>query len=96
MGRGYDWMSEELYPQHKVIIDLSYAPAVLLHEEPRSCWLWPFWNCKIAKSLFNDAQPAAAEVFAASATELFLKASLLRPVIHGMIHSDAVAELVVR
>lgn len=37
----------------------------------------------------------AAVVFSACATELFLKVSLLQPVIHGLVHSEVLAEVVV-
>lgn len=94
----YDRMSEELYPQHKAqaIIDFSYERLRSFYVKNPELLVPAVRNFKIAKSLLEAAQPAAAVVFAASATELFLKASMLRPVIYGMVHSEAVAELVVK
>ena len=46
-----------------------------------------------AKELF-PTHPGAALVLFVTATEVALKVVLLKPVIHGLVHNDAVAELI--
>ena len=93
----YENMSRELYPEHK-----EQAIAEFTRERLRSYYvahpdvLVPAVRTfKEAKALLVGGHNSAAFAFAASATELFLKASLLRPVVYGLVHSEALAELVV-
>lgn len=93
----YESMSRELYPEHK-----EQAIAEFTRERLRSYYvahpdvLVPAARAfKESKALLEAGHHAAALVFAASATELFLKAALLRPVIFGLVHSEALSELVV-
>lgn len=93
----YEHMSRELYPQHK-----EQAIAEFTRERLRSYYLShkdllvPATRMfEESKALLEAGHPAAAFIFAASATELFLKAALLRPVVYGLVHSEAFAELVV-
>ena len=95
--KAYESMSQELYPEHK-----EQAIAEFTHERLRSYYvahpeiLIPATKIfKEAKSLLSDGHNAAALVFSASATELFLKAALLRPVVYGLVHSESLAELIV-
>lgn len=78
----YERMSEELYPEHKAqaIIDFSYERLRSFYVKNPELLVPAVRYFKIAKSLLDAPHPAAAVVFAASTTELFLKASLLRPV----------------
>jgi hypothetical protein len=94
----YDRMSEELYPGHKAqaIVEFSYDRLRSFYIKNPDLLVPAARNFKLAKSLLATEQPAAVVVFAASATELFLKAALLRPVVYGLVHSDAVAELVMK
>jgi len=48
-----------------------------------------------AKILLAAGRYAAALVFSASAFELLLKSTLLRPVVYGLVHNDALAEILV-
>ena len=93
----YETMSRELYPEHK-----TQAISEFREERLRSFYtenpelLVPAAKAfKEAKALFANGDHAAALVFSASATELFLKSSLLRPVVYGLIHNQALADLVV-
>lgn len=93
----YESMSRELYPEHK-----EQAIAEFTNERLRSYYvahpevLVPAARAfKEAKALLANGHHAAALVFSASATELFLKSSLLRPVVYGLVHNEALAELVV-
>lgn len=93
----YESMSRELYPEHK-----EQAIAEFTRERLRSYYvahpelLVPAARVfKEAKALLAEGHQSAALVFGASATELFLKGALLRPVVYGLVHSEALAELVV-
>ena len=93
----YENMSRELYPEHK-----EQAIAEFTRERLRSYYvarpdvLAPALRTfKESKALLAEGHNPAALVFAASATELFLKVALLRPVVYGLVHSEALAELVV-
>lgn len=93
----YESMSCELYPEHK-----EQAIAEFTSERLRSYYvahpevLVPAARAfKEAKALHANGHHSAALVFAASATELFLKSSLLRPVVYGLVHNESLAELVV-
>ena len=95
--KAYENMSRELYPEHK-----EQAIAEFTRERLRSYYgshpevLEPAVRAfKEAKSLLAAGHHAAALVFAASSTELFLKAALLRPVVYGLVHSEELAEIVV-
>ena len=46
-----------------------------------------------ARSLLSIS-PSAAHVFASVATEVGLKSALLKPVVHGLVHNEAAAEVV--
>src|SRR5438093_3254459 len=48
-----------------------------------------------ATRLRTDGHPSAAIVFAASAIELFLKATILQPLVYGLVHNDNMAEIIV-
>jgi len=48
------------------------------------------------KALYELRHHAAAVVFFASAVELLLKATLLKPVVYGLVHHDGLADIVVR
>ncbi|WP_076600581.1 hypothetical protein [Aromatoleum tolulyticum] len=93
----YESMSRELYPEHK-----EQAIAEFTNERLRSYYLAhpevlvPAARAfKEAKALLANGHDSAALVFAASATELFLKSSLLRPVVYGLVHNGSLAEFVV-
>jgi hypothetical protein len=93
----YDRMSEELYPGHKAqaIVEFSYERLRSFYVKNPDVLVPAVRSFKIAKASLASEQPAAALVFAASSMELFLKGALLRPVVYGLVHSDALAELVV-
>jgi hypothetical protein len=42
-----------------------------------------------------DDHPEASYVFATKAIEIFLKASLLKPAVYGLIHNEPLAEIIV-
>lgn len=48
------------------------------------------------KTLLEMGQETAALVFFVSATELLLKATLLKPVVYGLVHHEALADIIVK
>jgi hypothetical protein len=48
-----------------------------------------------ARNLLADGHPSASLVFAVSAIEQFLKVTLLRPVIYGLVHHEPLADVIV-
>jgi HEPN domain-containing protein len=47
------------------------------------------------KRLLENGHPSAAIVFLASAVELFLKATILQPLVYGLVHNEKMAEIIV-
>lgn len=93
----YSRLADELYPEHK-----EQAIHEFTVDRLRSYYLAnpnvakpAVFMLRNAEQLFQLQQYEAALVFAVSSVELFLKATLLRPVIYGLIHSEAVAEVIV-
>jgi hypothetical protein len=93
----WDRMSEELYPEHKeqAIEEFTterlqsfylknpdiLAPGIRMYTEARE---------------LQENHPSASYVFATSAIELFLKSSLLKPVVYGLVHNEPLAEIIVK
>jgi hypothetical protein len=97
MDEAYERLSEELYPEHKAqaIIEFTYSRLRSYYLQHPEVLTPAIRTYKTAEALLAANHPAAALVFAASSVELFLKACLLRPVVAGLVHSEAVANLVV-
>lgn len=93
----YEQIDRELYPRHK-------EQAI---EEFTTDRLQSFYikNPEVAshavrfqieaKSLLDDGHVSASFVFAVSAIEQFLRAVLLKPVVYGLVHHEALAEMIV-
>lgn len=93
----WDRMSEELYPEHKeqAIEEFTtqrlqsfylkkpdiLAPGIRMYAEARE---------------LEENHPSASYVFATSAIELFIKSSLLKPVVYGLVHNESLAEIIVK
>lgn len=97
MDEAYERLSQELYPEHKAqaIREFTYERLRSYYLQHKVLLVPAARTYRIAESLLLAKQPAAALAFSASAVELFLKACLLRPVVSGLVHSEAVADLVV-
>ena len=98
MEEFYDQISKELYPEHK-----EQAIEEFTDEKLKSYYLknpavmrpavnaiqegnWQLENTKYSSSL----------IFYVTAIELLLKATLLRPVLYGLIHNEGLAEIMVK
>ena len=94
----YEQISRELYPDHK-----QQAIEEFTAERLRSFYIKhpnvmrPAVDAiQEAKALLSVNRYSPALVFSASAFELLLKATLLSPVVYGLVHHDALAEIIVQ
>ena len=93
----WDRMSEELYPEHK-----EQAIEEFTTERLQSFYLKnpdilaPGIRMYIEARELQENHPSASYVFATSAIELFLKSSLLKPVVYGLVHNASLAEIIVK
>ena len=93
----YEEISQELYPEHR-----EQAIEEFTGERLRSFYIQhpdvmrPAVDAlREGKTLYEAEHHSAAVVFFASAIELLLKATLLRPVVYGLVHHDGLAEIIV-
>lgn len=93
----YERISDELYPEQK-----TQAIGEFTAERLRSFYvdnpgvMRPAVEALLeAQRLQDDGHFAAAVVFAVSSTELLLKAAILTPVVHGLVHIESLADVVV-
>lgn len=94
----YEEIGRELYPEHK-----AQAITEFTSERLQSYYVA---NPKVMRPAIDVIQEgrrlqegghsAAAIVFFVTAIELLLKATLLKPVVHGLVHSDGLAEVIVQ
>ena len=93
----YDRLSEELYPQHR-----AQAVVEFTSERLRSFYATNPWVMRPAvdaiqegRRLLSNRHFSAALVFFVTAIEVYLKATLLKPVVHGLVHSEGLANTIV-
>lgn len=92
----WDRMSEELYPEHKeqAIDEFTNERLQSFYLKNRDILQPGIVRFREARELMKS-HPSASYVFSCTAIEVFLKAALLRPVVYGLVHNDALAEIVV-
>lgn len=92
----WDKVSEELYPDHK-----EQAIDEFTTERLQSFYLKNPAVLSSGIKMYIEARELeqnhseASFVFATSAIEIFLKGSLLKPVVYGLIHNEPLAEIIV-
>lgn len=98
MEEFYDRIREELYPDHKQqAIEEFTADRLHSFYLQNPMVMRPAVDAiQESKILLAAERNSPALVFSASAYELLLKATLLRPVVYGLVHHDALAELIVQ
>ncbi|KVN07895.1 MULTISPECIES: hypothetical protein [unclassified Burkholderia] len=94
----YERIGEELYPAHR-----AQAIGEFTAERLKSYYLAhpmvmrPAVDAlQEAKRLKGNGHHAAAVVFCATTIELFMKATLLQPIVYGLVHNDALAGVIVK
>ncbi|GLI36911.1 hypothetical protein KI811_14830 [Geobacter hydrogenophilus] len=94
----YEQIGRELYPDHKVQAINEFTAERLRSfyiSNPRV--MRPAVDAlQEGKLLFNSSHHSAAVVFFVTAIELLLKATVLKPVVHGLIHIEGLANIVVQ
>lgn len=93
----YERLAEELYPEHEkqAIREFTSGRLKSYYLANPEVTKAGFAMQAEARNLLQNGHYAAALVFAASAAEQFLRVALLRPVIHGLVHLEPLADLVV-
>jgi hypothetical protein len=98
MDEFYDQISHELYPDHR-----DQAISEFTQERLKSFYIKSPLVMRMAvaslqqgKSLLSDNYFAPSLVSFMSAIELLLKATLLRPVVYGLVHHESLAEIIVK
>ncbi len=93
----YESLSEEMYPQHR-----EQAVVEFTSERLRSFYSSNPWVMRPAveaiqegQRLLKNGHQAAALVFFVTAIEVLLKATLLKPVVHGLVHNEGLANAIV-
>ena len=98
MDEFYDQISKEIYPEHK-----EQAIEEFTKEKLKSYYLLNPGVMRPAVDaiqegnwLLENKRFSPALVFYVTAIELLLKATLLRPVLYGLIHNESLAEIMVK
>lgn len=92
----WEKMSEELYPEHKEqAIDEFTTERLQSFYLKNPDILNPGIRMYIEARELEENHPSASYVFATSAIEIFLKASLLKPVVYGLVYNESLAEVIV-
>lgn len=93
----YDTFSKELYPEHK-----EQAIEEFIEERLQSYFIknpevaLPAMHAySEANELFELKHYSAALVFYATSIEQFLKFAILKPIVYGLLHNEALAEVIV-
>ena len=92
----WEQTSKELYPEHKEQAIEEFTTECLQSfylKNPDV--LAPGLRMYFEARELQENHPSASYVFATSAIELFLKSSLLKPVVYGLVHNEALAEIIV-
>jgi hypothetical protein len=94
----YDVIAQELYPDHKEqAINEFTSDRLQSYYVANPGVMRPAVNAiQEGRRLQANGHSGAAVVFFVTAIELLLKATLLKPVVHGLVHSPALAEVIVQ
>ena len=92
----WDHMSRELYPEHKeqAIDEFTWERLQSFYLDNPEI-LFPGIKILRESEELLEQYPSASFVFSTTAIELFLKSSLLKPIVYGLVHNEALAEIVV-
>ena len=93
-----DEIARELYPEHKAqAIDEFTTERLQSYYIAHPEVMRPAVDAiKEGRKLQDSGHSAAAVVFFVTAIEILLKATLLKPVVHGLVHSEGLAEIIVQ
>jgi hypothetical protein len=91
----YEHLGEELYPEHreKAIEEFTAQRLRSYYVANPDVMQDAVRTLREAAALADSGHYSAALVFSASAYELLLKATLLRPVLIGLVHNETLADI---
>ena len=94
----YEQIRRELYEEHKeqAIAEFSAARLKSFYIQQPNVMRSAVDALQEGRWLQSNNRFSAAIIFYVSAIELLLKATLLRPVIYGLVHHDGLAEVIVK
>jgi hypothetical protein len=94
----YERISEELYPEHKeqAISEFTADRLQSFYLSNPMVMRSAVEALQEAKRLKANQHPAAAVVFCATTIELLLKATLLQPIVYGLVLSTGIADVIVK
>jgi hypothetical protein len=94
----YDEISRELYADHKAQAISEFTTSRLQSYYTSHSWVMrPAVDAiQEGRQIQANGHSGAAVLYFVTAIELLLKSTLLRPVVHGLIHSEGLAEIVVQ
>ena len=93
----YDRMNEEFYPEHKqqAIQEFTTERLKSFYVEHPEVMVPAVLAYREAKKLRESERYAATVIFSMTAIEVFLKATLLKPVVYGLVHHELLATVIV-
>jgi hypothetical protein len=93
----YEEISRELYQDYKAQAISEFTASRLQSYYKDHSWVMrpAVEAIQEGRRLQANKHSGAAVVFFGSAVELLLKATLLKPVVHGLVHSEGLAEIIV-
>lgn len=94
----YERIGDELYAEHKVqAVSEFTADRLQSYYLNNPMVMRPAVEALMeSKRLNANGHSAAAVVFCATTIELMLKATLLQPIVHGLVHSAGLADVIVK
>ncbi len=93
----YEQIARDLYPEHKAqaIVEFTLERLQSYYVGNPSVMRPAVDAIQEGRRLQANGHSSAAVVFFVTAIELLLKATLLKPVVHGLVHSEGLAEIIV-
>lgn len=93
----FEELEKELYPQHKeqAIEEFTTERLQSFYLKNPKIAASAVWSYKEAKALLEVGHSSASFVFAVSSIEQMLKAVVMKPIVYGLVHKDALADLIV-
>jgi hypothetical protein len=94
----YERIGEELYPEHKeqAVSEFTADRLQAFYLSNPMVLRSAVESLQEVKRLKTNGHSSAAVVFCATAIELFLKTTLLQPIVHGLVHNAGLADVIVK
>lgn len=98
MDEMYERIGDELYSEHRIqAIGEFTADRLSSYYLANPSLMRPAVDAlQEAKRLKANGHHSAAVVFCATTIELLLKATLLQPIVYGLVHNDGLADIIVK